>query len=230
MVGSEPALAARLLRIANSASLNRSGKPSPTCARRSTASATTWCAAPRSPSRWRRSARATSWRDSEHHLNDLWERSTSVAAFAYVLARTCTQVNPDEAMLDGHDARHRQALCADARGRASGTVRQRRDARTTSSTNGMPRSARRSWRIGNFSEAMAQAVGRAGRTSTAPKTEPADLSDVRRASRFSWPRTAPISPASSVALHELPSGAASRLESDKDPGRHARIAPPRSLR
>jgi HD-like signal output (HDOD) protein len=37
----------------------------------------------------------------EHHLNDLWQRSTVVAAFAYVLARTCTKVNPDEAMLTG---------------------------------------------------------------------------------------------------------------------------------
>jgi HD-like signal output (HDOD) protein len=37
----------------------------------------------------------------EHHLNDLWQRSTSVAAFAYVLARKCTKVNPDEAMLTG---------------------------------------------------------------------------------------------------------------------------------
>jgi HD-like signal output (HDOD) protein len=35
------------------------------------------------------------------HLNDLWERSTYVAAYAYVLARTCTRVNPDEAMLTG---------------------------------------------------------------------------------------------------------------------------------
>ena len=37
----------------------------------------------------------------EHHLNDLWQRSTLVAAFAYVLARNCTKVNPDEAMLTG---------------------------------------------------------------------------------------------------------------------------------
>jgi len=35
------------------------------------------------------------------HLNDLWERSTYVAAYAYVLAKTCTRVNPDEAMLTG---------------------------------------------------------------------------------------------------------------------------------
>ncbi len=37
----------------------------------------------------------------EHHLNDLWKRSTLVAAFAYVLARNCSKVNPDEAMLTG---------------------------------------------------------------------------------------------------------------------------------
>jgi HD-like signal output (HDOD) protein len=37
----------------------------------------------------------------EHHLEALWRRSTQVAAFAFVLARTCTHVNPDEAMLTG---------------------------------------------------------------------------------------------------------------------------------
>jgi HD-like signal output (HDOD) protein len=37
----------------------------------------------------------------EHHLQDLWQRSTRVAALAYVLARTCTRVNPDEALLTG---------------------------------------------------------------------------------------------------------------------------------
>jgi HD-like signal output (HDOD) protein len=37
----------------------------------------------------------------EHHLNDLWQRSTLVAAFSYVLARNYTKVNPDEAMLTG---------------------------------------------------------------------------------------------------------------------------------
>ncbi len=37
----------------------------------------------------------------EHYLKDLWERSMLVAASAYVLARNCTDVNPDEAMLTG---------------------------------------------------------------------------------------------------------------------------------
>jgi len=31
----------------------------------------------------------------------LWQRSTEVAAFCYVIARTCSKVNPDEAMLAG---------------------------------------------------------------------------------------------------------------------------------
>jgi HD-like signal output (HDOD) protein len=37
----------------------------------------------------------------EPYLHDLWKRSMTVAAFAYVLARTATRVNPDEAMLGG---------------------------------------------------------------------------------------------------------------------------------
>jgi HD-like signal output (HDOD) protein len=37
----------------------------------------------------------------EHRLTDLWQQSTLVAAFAYVLGRTCSRVNPDEAMLAG---------------------------------------------------------------------------------------------------------------------------------
>jgi HD-like signal output (HDOD) protein len=39
----------------------------------------------------------------EHYLQDVWVRSTRVAAFAYVLAKACTRsrVNPDEAMLTG---------------------------------------------------------------------------------------------------------------------------------
>jgi HD-like signal output (HDOD) protein len=35
------------------------------------------------------------------HLNDLWEQSTYVAAYSFVIARTCTKVNADEAMLTG---------------------------------------------------------------------------------------------------------------------------------
>jgi HD-like signal output (HDOD) protein len=101
VVGSEPALAARLLRIANSASLNRSGK----------AVADLRTAINRIGYNMVRSASISfamaQIRNSnklaglEHHLQDLWQNSTLVAAFAYVLARTSTRVNPDEAMLTG---------------------------------------------------------------------------------------------------------------------------------
>jgi HD-like signal output (HDOD) protein len=101
VVGSEPALAARLLRIANSASLNRSGR----------AVNDLRMAVNRIGYNMVRSAsiafsmaqirKSNKLKGLEHHLTDLWRRSTSVAALAYVLARTCSRVNPDEAMLTG---------------------------------------------------------------------------------------------------------------------------------
>jgi HD-like signal output (HDOD) protein len=101
VVGSEPALAARLLRIANSAAINRSGR---NIADLRTAIARIGHNMVRSASisfsmnQIRKSNKLASLAP---HLNDLWERSTYVAAYAYVLARTCTRVNPDEAMLTG---------------------------------------------------------------------------------------------------------------------------------
>jgi len=102
VVGSEPALSARLLRIANSASINRSG--------RSVTDLRT--AINRIGHNMVRSASisfamnqirsANKLASLAPHLNDLWERSTYVAAYAFVLARSCcTRVNPDEAMLTG---------------------------------------------------------------------------------------------------------------------------------
>jgi HD-like signal output (HDOD) protein len=101
VVGSEPALAARLLRIANSAAINRSGK-SVTDLR--TAIARIGHNMVRSASisfSMNQIRKANRLASLAPHLNDLWERSTYVAAYAYVLARTCTRVNPDEAMLTG---------------------------------------------------------------------------------------------------------------------------------
>jgi HD-like signal output (HDOD) protein len=102
VVGSEPALAARLLRIANSASINRSGK-NVTDLR--TAIARIGHNMVRSASisfSMNQIRQANKLASLAPHLNDLWERSTYVAAYAYVLARSCgTRVNPDEAMLTG---------------------------------------------------------------------------------------------------------------------------------
>jgi HD-like signal output (HDOD) protein len=94
-------LAARLLRIANSASLNRSGRPVTdlrAAINRLGYNMVRSASISFSMAQIRKSNKLTGL---EHHLNDLWERSTVVAAFSYVLARNCTKVNPDEAMLTG---------------------------------------------------------------------------------------------------------------------------------
>jgi HD-like signal output (HDOD) protein len=101
VVGSEPALAGRLLRIANSASLNRSGRAVTdlrTAINRLGYNMVRSASISFSMAQIRKSNKLSGL---EHHLTDLWERSTVVAAFAYVLARKCTKVNPDEAMLTG---------------------------------------------------------------------------------------------------------------------------------
>jgi HD-like signal output (HDOD) protein len=101
VVGSEPALAARLLRISNSASLNRSGRPITelrTAINRIGYNMVRSAAMSFAMAQIRK---ANKLKGLEHYLNDLWQRSTVVAAFCYVLARTCSRVNPDEAMLCG---------------------------------------------------------------------------------------------------------------------------------
>jgi HD-like signal output (HDOD) protein len=101
VVGSEPALAARLLRISNSASLNRSGRAVTdlrTAINRIGYNMVRSASMSFSMAQMRKSNKLAGL---EHHLNDLWQSSTSAAAVAYVLARTCTKVNPDEAMLTG---------------------------------------------------------------------------------------------------------------------------------
>ncbi len=101
IVGSEPVLAARLLRIANSASLNRSGRP--VTELRSAISRIGYnmvrsASLSFSMNQMRHDKKLAAFR---HYLNDLWERSTSVAAYSYVLARNYSRVNPDEALLTG---------------------------------------------------------------------------------------------------------------------------------
>jgi HD-like signal output (HDOD) protein len=101
VVGSEPALAARLLRIANSASINRSGRVVTdlrTAINRIGHNMVRSASISFSMNQIRNGNKLASLAT---HLNDLWETSTYVAAYAFVLARTCTRVNPDEAMLTG---------------------------------------------------------------------------------------------------------------------------------
>ncbi len=101
VVGSEAALAARLLRIANSASMNRSGKQ---ISDLRTAVSRIGYNMVRSASisfAMAQIRNSNKLKGLEYHLESLWQSSTRVAAFAFVLARASTRVNPDEALLGG---------------------------------------------------------------------------------------------------------------------------------
>jgi HD-like signal output (HDOD) protein len=101
VVGSEPALAARLLQIANSAALNFSGR----------AVTELRTAVARMGFNMVRSAaiafamsqlkRVDSLKGLEKPLEALWNRSATVAALSHVIARRFSNVNPDMALLAG---------------------------------------------------------------------------------------------------------------------------------
>lgn len=101
VIGSEPALAARLLKMANSAALNRSGK----------ALTDLRTAINRMGYNMVRSAAitfamaqirlASDLKSIEPYLARLWKHSTHVAATSYTIARKFTTINPDEALLTG---------------------------------------------------------------------------------------------------------------------------------
>ncbi len=101
ILGSEPALAARLLRVANSAALNRSGKPVrelKTAVLRLGFNVIRSAAIAFAVSQLKRS---NELRGLEGPLDELWDRSALVAATCHLVARRVRGVNPDEAMLAG---------------------------------------------------------------------------------------------------------------------------------
>ena len=201
VVGSEPALAARLLRISNSASFNRSGR-AVTDLR--TAIARIGYNMVRSASMsfsMAQMRKTNKLAGLEHHLNDLWQSSTSAAAVAYVLARTCTKVNPDEAMLTGmmHGIGKLYVLtrAVDHPGLFANEAALNEIIDEWHASIG--KAILENW---NFPESMAQAVGE---QANADRTEegPADLNDVIAIAILM------ASNGTDVALHEL--GAAKRL-------------------
>jgi HD-like signal output (HDOD) protein len=206
VVGSEPALAARLLRISNSASFNRSGRAVTdlrTAIARIGYNMVRSASMSFSMAQMRKSNKLAGL---EHHLSDLWQSSTSAAAVAYVLARNCTKVNPDEAMLTGmmhgigklyvltRAVDHPDLFANEA------ALNEIIDEWHAS----IGKAILENW---NFPEAMAQAVGE---QANADRTEegPADLNDVIAIAILM------ASNGTDVALHEL--GAAKRLGLDSE--------------
>ncbi|MGH8148536.1 MAG: HDOD domain-containing protein, partial [Steroidobacteraceae bacterium] len=101
VVSSEPALAARLLQIANSAALNFSGKAVNdlrTAVARLGFNMVRSAAIAFAMSQLKQ---AHALDGLERPLDDLWRRSATVAAMSHVVARRLTRVNPDTALLAG---------------------------------------------------------------------------------------------------------------------------------
>lgn len=101
VVSSEPALAARLLQIANSAALNFSGKAVTdlrTAVARLGFNLVRTAAIAFAMSQLKK---AEALKGLEQPLDVLWRRSAAVAAMSHVLAKRLSRVNPDTAMLAG---------------------------------------------------------------------------------------------------------------------------------
>ena len=101
IVGSEPALAARLLKMANSSMINRSGKQITdlrTAVNRMGHNMVRSAAISFAMAQIRA---ASKLKGLEKFLEDLWEASTLMAAVSFVLSSRLTRLNPDEAMLAG---------------------------------------------------------------------------------------------------------------------------------
>src|SRR5215813_7863792 len=101
VVGSEPALAARLLQLANSAALNFSGKAVTdlrTAVNRMGFNMVRSAAIAFAMSQLKK---VDALKGLEKPLDALWKRSAAVAAMSHAVARRFSKVNPDTAMLAG---------------------------------------------------------------------------------------------------------------------------------
>lgn len=101
VVGSEPALAARLMQIANSAAINFTGKPISelrTAINRMGHNMVRSAAIAFAMSQLKK---VDSLKGLEEPLDSLWKASAAVAAMSHAVAKRYSKVNPDTAMLAG---------------------------------------------------------------------------------------------------------------------------------
>lgn len=101
IVGSEPALAARMLRLANSVALNRSGKPVTDLRMAIARMGVNLVRASALSFAMNQIRQSESCREFVDELGAIWERATLVAAVTHAIARRVPGVNEDEAMLAG---------------------------------------------------------------------------------------------------------------------------------
>jgi HD-like signal output (HDOD) protein len=101
VVGSEPALAARVLQLANSAALNAGRKRISDLRTAITRMGFIMVRSAAIAFAVVQLRKAATMKGLEKHLDQLWRRSTLVAALAYAVARRFTKVNADMAMFAG---------------------------------------------------------------------------------------------------------------------------------
>ncbi len=101
VVGGEPALAAKIMSMANSAALNPSGRQASdlrNAVARLGFDTLRSAALAFAMSQLRK---AEQFKSIEKHLNIIWVRSITVAALCHVIAKRCGRISPDTAMLTG---------------------------------------------------------------------------------------------------------------------------------
>ncbi len=101
VVGSEPALAARLMQIANSAALNFTGKPINELRTAINRMGHNMVRSAAIAFAMTQLKKADSLKGLEKPLDELWMNSAAVAAMSHAVARRFSKVNPDTAMLAG---------------------------------------------------------------------------------------------------------------------------------
>jgi HD-like signal output (HDOD) protein len=101
VVGSEPALAARLLQIANSAAINFSGKPITDLRTAINRMGHNMVRSASIAFAMSQLKKVDSLKGLEKPLDDLWKSSAAVAAMSHAVARRFSRVNPDTALLAG---------------------------------------------------------------------------------------------------------------------------------
>lgn len=101
IVGSEPTLAARLIRMANSAALRPAGKPITDLRMAIGRMGYSMVRSVAMSFALARISKGSKLRKLENYLEAHWKHSTFVAALSYVLAKSRTKLNPDEALLLG---------------------------------------------------------------------------------------------------------------------------------
>jgi HD-like signal output (HDOD) protein len=101
IISAEPALAARLLQLANSAAMNSSGRRIADLRQALSRIGFNMARSAAIAFAMSQLRRAEAYRGLERPLDELWQRSAHVAAVSHVVARRFTSVNADTALLAG---------------------------------------------------------------------------------------------------------------------------------